>query len=239
MVRNDPDGLVRTLDNLTSLTYPNLELVVVDGASTDATLDVAQRYMAHLAHYVSEPDRGIYDAMNKGLRASTGDYVWFVNAGDTVAPGASDDLMRLTTTDGPLADAYYGEAEVFDPSTNETLGLRRKKLPETLTWRSLQRGMVVCHQAFVVRRDLAPLYDLRYKYAADIEWMIGCLKNARSTQNTDGVLCRFAAGGVSSQKRRASLFERWRIMQRHYGIVRTAVSHLGFVFDALVRRSYR
>lgn len=239
MVRNDPKGLARTLDNLTALVYPDLELVVVDGASTDSTGEVAHGYMSHLARYISEPDRGIYDAMNKGLGAATGRYVWFVNAGDTVADGAVKDLMRLMTTDGALADVYYGEAEVFDPATGERLGLRRKKLPTQLSWQSLRRGMVVCHQAFVVRRDLAPLYDLHYKYAADIEWMIGCLKGALVTQNTGGVLCRFAAGGLSSKKRRASLVERWHIMQRNYGLAATVSAHLGFVLDAFTVRSYR
>lgn len=239
VVRNDPKGLARTLDCLIALPYPALELVVVDGASTDATIDVAHDYMPHLARYVSEPDGGIYDAMNKGLRVATGDYVWFVNAGDTVAPGAVEDLMRLMTTDGTLAEVYYGEAEVFDPESGERLGLRRKKLPKKLSWRSLRRGMVVCHQAFIVRRERAPFYDLNYTYAADIEWMIGCLKNVQSTQNTGGTLCRFAAGGVSTQKRKTSLAERFHIMVRHYGLPSTLAAHIRFVFDALVSRTYR
>lgn len=239
VVRNDPSGLDRTLACLSALPYPDLELVVVDGASTDTTTQVAQTYMPHLARYSSEPDRGIYDAMNKGLRLATGDYVWFVNAGDTVAEGAVEDLIGLMATDGPLADVYYGEAEVFDPESGERLGLRRKKLPKQLTWRSLRRGMVVCHQAFIVKRELAPLYELNYKLSADIAWMIACLRGAGSTQNTGGVLCRFAAGGVSTQRRRASLLERWRIMRRNYGLLPTFSAHLRFILDALTARSYR
>lgn len=236
VVRNDAQGLELTLSNLTQLGYPDLELVVVDGASTDSTCDVVCRYSAHIASYLSEPDRGIYDAMNKGLAMATGDYVWFINAGDTVI--STDALERMMTTDGRLADIYYGEAVVVD-SRGERLGLRRKPLPETLTWRSLRRGMVVCHQAFIVRREIAPPYDLRYKYASDINWEIECLRAARTTQNTGAELCRFATGGTSTVRRRASLRERWQIMRRHYGVTITFFSHLRFIVDAIITARYR
>lgn len=236
VVRNDAQGLELTLANLVSLDYPNLELIVVDGASNDDTPNVAHKYYGSIAQYLSEPDTGIYDAMNKGLRLATGDYVWFVNAGDRVA--STDGLERLMTTDGELSDIYYGEAVVVD-TEGRRLGLRRKKLPKKLTWRSLRRGMVVCHQAFIVRRQIAPLYDLKYRYAADIEWQIQCLKGAQSTQFTGGELCQFASGGTSTTHRRESLVERWAIMRSHYGVSVTVWSHLKFIVDALTTAAYR
>lgn len=236
VVRNDPQGLELTLSNLAQLRYPHLELVVIDGASSDSTPMVAQKYSHQISHYVSEPDQGLYDAMNKGLSLSTGQYVWFVNAGDKALGG--ERLVELMTTDAPLADVYYGEAMVVDNQGNP-LGLRRKKLPEKLTWHSLKGGMVVCHQAFIVKRDIAPKYDLKYRYAADIEWQIECLKAAVRTQSTQCVLCEFATGGISSSKRRASLAERWKIMQHHYGLGSTLFSHLKFVINAFTAATYR
>ncbi|MEG0032993.1 MAG: glycosyltransferase family 2 protein [Mucinivorans sp.] len=236
VVRNDPQGLEMTLENLTHTDYPNLELVVIDGASTDSTPRVAEHYSTHMAVYISEKDSGIYDAMNKGLARATGDYVWFVNAGDTIL--GTDRLVELMTTDGRLADIYYGEAVVVSPS-GERLGLRRKPLPRQLTWRSLRRGMVVCHQAFIVRRTIAIPYNLKYHYAADIEWQIECLRRSKNVQFTGVELCRFATGGVSTAHRRESLKERWAIMRTHYGLASTVFSHLRFIFDALTTTRYR
>ena len=82
VVYNAAADLRLTLENLLQIKYENLELIVVDGGSTDGTRTVIEEFSLHIAHWVSEPDDGIYDAMNKGLRMSSGDYVWFVNAGD-------------------------------------------------------------------------------------------------------------------------------------------------------------
>ena len=74
----------QTLLNVLSQSYPNIEYIVIDGGSTDGTVDIIRRYESGLAYWVSEPDKGIYDAMNKGLQKATGDYVWFINAGDSL-----------------------------------------------------------------------------------------------------------------------------------------------------------
>ncbi len=247
-----------------------LELIVIDGGSTDGTPGVIERYAPRLGYRVSEPDRGLYDAMNKGLRASTGDYVWFVNAGDE--PFADDTLKQIFTNDSPdrdLCDIYYGEAAITSPTGDvqphrqspsdskddkllqnnangaplpgKILGLRRKPLPRGgLTWRSLRRGMVVCHQSFIVRRTLAPMYDTEhYQLAADIEWVIECLKRASGVCNTGLILSKFAEGGVSTRRRRESLRERWRIMRRHYGLRSTLWAHIRFVWESVFRRGYR
>ena len=76
----------QTLLNVLSQSYPNIEYIVIDGGSTDGTADIIRRYESGLAYWVSEPDKGIYDAMNKGLQKATGDYVWFINATTTFLP---------------------------------------------------------------------------------------------------------------------------------------------------------
>lgn len=231
VVRNAPEDLEKTLENLTSLdtSVAELELIVIDGASTDRTPGVIRRYEERIAYWVSEPDAGLYDAMNKGMDVATGDYLWFVNAGDTVR--GKDALTRIFEGETEWADIYYGETLVAS-ETGEILGLRKKKLPENLTWKSLKRGMVVCHQSFIVRREIAPLYDTaRYRLAADIEWVIECLKRAHTIRYTGSVLSCFTEGGISTQRRRESLRERWRIMVRHYGYWSTLWAHVRFLFS--------
>ncbi len=230
VVWNDAAGLQRTLENLTGLDYPTpkLELVVIDGGSTDGTAQVIERYRSRLGYAVSEPDKGLYDAMNKGIRAATGDYLWFINAGDTVY--AADTLRRIFPAGSaqPLCDAYYGDTLATTPE-GRALGLRKKMPPQQLTWRSLLHGMVVCHQSFLIRRNLAPEYDPRFRLAADIDWMIRSLRNAASICHTGLILSRFPVGGLSSRRRRASLRERWAIMVEHYGLRPALWAHLGFL----------
>lgn len=242
VVWNAARELELTLENLARLdrSAAELEVVVIDGASTDRTPAVIERFRDLVSYAVSEPDRGLYDAMNKGIRAATGDYLWFVNAGDRVY--RPDTLTRIFGhTHTPAADIYYGETMVTDPDGRE-LGLRKKPLPRNggLTWRSLRRGMVVCHQSFIVRRTLAPLYDTEhYRLAADIDWVIACLERARSIVDTGLILSCFTTGGISTRRRKASLRERWTIMRRHYGLFPTLWAHGRFLFDALRDRLLR
>jgi hypothetical protein len=99
--------------------------------------------------------------------------------------------------------------------------------------------MVVCHQSFIVRRDIAPLYDLQYRYVSDIDWVIKSLKAAKSCQNTGLILSQFAQGGISTKYRNASLKERWRVMKKHYGIWVTILTHINIIIKAPFTRGYR
>ncbi|HIS34018.1 MAG TPA: glycosyltransferase [Candidatus Avirikenella pullistercoris] len=236
VVYNAKEELRATLQSLLELKYSNLEIVVVDGGSTDGTRQVIEEYSVNIAHWVSEKDGGIYDAMNKGLRMATGDYVWFINAGDSVYdPYVLESIFKGQEH---YADVYYGDTLILD-TDGTPLGLRRKRLPKRLTWHSLRRGMVVCHQSVIVKREIAPPYNLEYKYAADIEWVIEVLKKASEIQNTHSILSKFVKGGTSSVHRRESLQERYRIMKKYYGTSRTVLSHIRFVFELLFGRPYR
>ena len=236
VVRNDRNGLARTLAALTAIDYPSVEIVVIDGASTDGTQDVIARYADRIGYSVSEPDGGLYDAMNKGMAAATGDYLWFINAGDE--PFSPETLSRVFASGDRAADAdiYFGETVVVDPS-GLVLGLRKKRLPEKLTAASMKKGMVVCHQSFIVKRSIAPYYDTQLRYVADIDWVIKCLDRAAAV-NTHIVLSRFETGGISTRHRRAGLKERWHLMRRRYGLFTTVLAHLGFALDAF-RPPYR
>lgn len=236
VVRNDSDGLKATLECLQKLHYDNLEIVLIDGASTDSTLSVAAQFMHSITKFISEPDRGIYDAMNKGLKMATGDYVWFVNAGDKVVDFEA--LSDRWISEEPLSDIYYGDTQIVSPD-GEVLGLRRKKLPATLTFNSLKRGMVVCHQSFLVRRTIAPLYDTRYRYSADVQWMMDCLKASQSVCNIGAVLSEFRLGGATTTAHRKSLIERWHIMRRNYGVLPAIWAHFRFVIDAFTSPDFR
>jgi len=236
VVRNAENDLKKTLDALIAQDYPNKELIVIDGKSSDGTVQVIQQYSMNIAYWVSEKDQSLYDAMNKGMKKATGEYLWFINAGDL--PYEDHTLSKIFVPTENYADIYYGETMVVDQN-GEELGLRRKELPDELTWKSFKGGMVVCHQSIIVKSDIAPLYSLKYRYAADIEWVISCLKLSNDIENTHLILSKFQSGGISTRMRRNSLKERFIIMKEHFGLTSTLLSHLGFVLDAVVKSGYR
>ena len=231
---NAAEYLEQTILSVLTQSYGNIEYIIVDGASTDDTLDIIQQYKDGISHYISEPDKGIYDAMNKGLALATGDYVWFVNAGDRLHSADTVSQMvraassyrpnRQTAAGSILPDILYGETELIDINGN-SLGMRRLKAPNTLTWKSFRWGMLVCHQSFVVKRSIAPVYDLSYRYASDIDWCIKGMRASERILNTRLILSRFLEGGVSDKQRKTSLDERYQIMCTHYGKLPTILMH--------------
>lgn len=225
-----------TLQSVITQTYKNIEYIIVDGASTDRTMEIIGRYRKHIHTVVSEPDRGLYDAMNKGIRLATGDYVCFLNAGDELH---EDDTLQLivhslTGLTG-LPDVIYGRTAIVDEE-GHFLRMRRLEPPENLTWHSFRQGMLVCHQAFFARRDHAVPYDLRYRFSADFDWCIRVMKQSAVLHNTRLTLIDYLNEGMTTRNHRASLIERFRIMCRHYGYVQTILLHLKFALRLLYKK---
>jgi len=227
IVYNDVAGIEKTILSIINQTYRELEYIIIDGGSTDGTIDIINKYKDRITRWLSEPDNGLYDAMNKGLSLASGDYVWFINSGDQVY--ATDTIDKMVRSSDIPPDIYYGGTIVIDAEGNE-IGDRRLKPPHRLSWKSFKKGMLVCHQSVVVRRSIAPEYDLKYRIAADIDWIIRVTKNARTIHNTGQVLSRFLEGGLSRVKVKQGLKERFAIMSRYYGIVPTFLRH--FIFGA-------
>src|SRR5690606_30753578 len=118
IVYNNVRDIRYTLASVANQDYPNIEYIVVDGLSNDGTMEVIQEYRSHISTLVSEKDKGIYDAMNKGLKLATGDYVLFLNSGDELF--ANDTLSKVFAA-GADADIYYGETKLVNED-REILG---------------------------------------------------------------------------------------------------------------------
>lgn len=222
---NAGQWLERTILSVLNQSYSGIEYIVIDGASKDRTVDIIRQYAPGIAYWTSEPDKGLYDAMNKGLERATGDYVWFLNAGDTLH--TSDTLQKIAASvkkNVSLPDIVYGETLIVD-AQGRPLGPRRLKAPRRLTWKSFRMGMLVCHQSFIAKREMAPLYDTSYRLTADFDWCIRCLKEAKQVWNSELVLSNFLEEGLSSVNRKASLKERYEIMCHYYGKAPTLLLH--------------
>lgn len=224
---NAAGTIERTLQSVASQSFTDYEHIVADGASRDSTVEITKRY-PH-AKVVSEPDKGIYDAMNKGLSRAQGKYLIFLNAGDKFH--CADTLRTIADAierhDTP--GIVYGQTDIVD-NDGKRLGPRHLTAPDNLTLASFAQGMLVCHQAFVVLARIADFYNLKYRYSADFDWCIKCLQHSRKNVGlTDTVLIDYLSEGVTTANRRASLMERFRIMSFYYGFFPTLFRHLGFI----------
>lgn len=217
------------------------EYIIVDGASTDGTVDIIRQHEKQLTRWVSEPDLGLYDAMNKGIHLATGEYIWFMNAGDEIHdPTVLSRLVSAMKT--TPADIYYSDALFVsdDGSTRSgpPVGLRSEvtphSLPHVLRWQDMALGMKVSHQAFVARRHIAPDYDIT-NLSADLDWEIRCLKAAQRIHYLPFTLCKYLVGGLSVQQHRRSLTDRFRVLSTHFGLLPTLWNHVRIIARAVAR----
>ena len=229
VVFNNVKDIERTIKSVVNQTYSKIEYIVIDGGSTDGTLEIINRYKVQIAHLVSEPDNGIYDAMNKALDISTGDYVVFINSGDEIYDVNTIQNVFSKEKD---ADIYYGETEMFD-STWNSLGQRRHSVPQSLSLNSFRFGMSVSHQAIYIRRAIASHYNLSYKLSADIDWILDALIKAKKVVNTKMYVAKYLVGGMSKKKHRESLIERFHIFSKYYGVIPNLLSHIVIAFNLL------
>lgn len=222
---NAAELLPGTIESVLEQTCDDYEYLIIDGASTDGTAELVRSYGDRVHHFQSEPDRGLYDAMNKGLRAARGRFVQFLNAGDHLHDRQVLARIQALVTDA--TDVLYGETLVVR-ADRSPVGLfseiRPQNLPARLTWRDMRHGMVVCHQAFLPARTLAPEYALD-NLAADIDWIITILKRARQVVNAETILVDFLEGGVSKQRHRESLWGRYAILKKHFGWLPNLLAH--------------
>jgi hypothetical protein len=165
--------------------------------------------------------------MNKGLRKATGDYVWFLNAGDVLAHSNTVKELAAIAMQNGLPDILYGETDLMDIN-GQIIAARRLKAPKVLTWQHFRMGMVVCHQAFIAKRSIAPAYDLQYRFSADFDWCIRCMKTAKTIVNSRLRLVNYLYEGLTAANRKASLKERHAIMCKYYGSFATNLLHVWF-----------
>ena len=252
---NASHTLPRTLRSVAEQKWAALEHIIIDGASTDGTLQRAEAYKQEqeagetgsmrTVSLLSEPDRGLYDAMNKGLARATGDYVLFLNAGDCFP--SPDTLSSIAARPECQSDdrsqwpaVLYGQTDVVDDE-GRFVAHRHLTAPRHLTWRSFMRGMLVCHQAFYARTDLARTlpYDLQYRFSADVDWCIRVMKKAHKRHlpllYLDAVVALYLQEGQTTRNHRASLKERFRVMVHHYGWLPTLAMHAWFVVRAWLK----
>ena len=230
---NAEDTLLRTLKSVQEQTYSNIEHIIVDGNSTDGTVDLIKKHTKEYTRWISEKDKGIYDAMNKATAMAHGEYVCYLNAGDAFYEKETVEKLISVIQQYKHPDILYGETVIVD-NKGKVLHNRRLKAPERLHWKSFKQGMLVCHQAFIIKRSIFEPYDLTYRYSSDVDWCIRLMKESKSIVNTHQVLIKYLNEGVTTANRNTSLKERFSIMTKHYGKLSTILHHAWFLVRAII-----
>lgn len=227
IVYNGELFLERTIQSIVNQSYAAIEYIIIDGNSKDKTIDIIKKYSSQISFWQSEPDKGLYDAMNKGLKAAKGDYVLFINAGDELHEITTIEKIMKSAINSP--DVLYGETMMMD-DLFQPLGIRSvitpHKLPKQLRWQDMAYGMVVCHQSILVKRSIADEYVLIHPFCADIDWIIKALKKSATIVNVGFIISNYLKGGLSDKKRRMSLVDRFKVLQAHFGLFPTIFSHI-------------
>jgi len=222
---NAEKWLERTMQSVLAQTCTDYEYIIVDGASKDGTVDIIKRlepqFKGRLS-WKSEPDKGLYDAMNKGIARAKGDFVWFMNAGDEIY--GADTLAHVVAAADEQTDIIYGKACIVN-AAGVKVSEHHKPTPSDLQRKHLLNGLVVSHQAIVVRKSVVGNYNTDYRICADYDWVVRAVMASRKNIYLDEYLCKFLTEGMSQKQRKRAWKERFHIMRAHFGLCRTLWAH--------------
>lgn len=189
---NCVNDVEKTINSLENQTYKEFEYIVIDGNSSDGTTEKVKEYQHFFDNMtvISEPDRGIYDAMNKGVAKANGKYIFFLNFGDCFYD--SDVLKSIVKKMDSNADVYYGNIE-----KDEDIVIQKGK---ATLFNCIYREYMICHQSIFTKRELLKKYpfDLQYKLCADRDWLIKALQEKHYIEYVNETICKYDTTGQSS-----------------------------------------
>ncbi|OHD12973.1 MAG: hypothetical protein A2086_04510 [Spirochaetes bacterium GWD1_27_9] len=225
VVFNGENHIERTIKSIISQNYKNIEYIIIDGKSTDSTMNIINKYKTQIAVVVSEKDNGIYDAMNKGINLAKGEYIWFINCGDEVFE--NNTISKIFETND-YSDVYYGKQCLL----NNNLGtIKITDIPQKLDYKSFIYGMLVSHQSIIAKKSLVSDYDLSYKYVSDHDWIIKFLKKSKTITNTNQILSKYLLDGFSQNNFFGCWKDRFKIIRKNYGFGYYLLNILLFLRD--------
>lgn len=218
VVLNAAGSVEKCVASVLGQTYDNFEYLVIDGVSTDGTLEILARYRDRIDYLVSEPDRGLYHAMNKGIRAATGDFVYFLNSDDTFCDEKVVADVAAAIQQNPSVDLVYGDVLM---GAGDHL-MKRPQVPVLDRESLCRKGF--CHQALFARRELLLRtggFSEQYRIVADGDWLARALAAGATSFHLERDIAIFAMDGLSgtsnwrAEKRRSlrANFTRWELLR--------------------------
>lgn len=206
---NAQEYIEQTIKNILEQDYKNIEYLVIDGGSTDTTVDIIKQYEQNIEYWVSQPDKGIYDAMNKAIDKASGEWIIFMNAGDTFY--SNDSIKKFLQDVNTYTELYNGAINFIDSTTCE----EKIRFPNGLekVWIT-----VPCwHQASFIKTSLMKeyKYSLEYKIAGDHDFYLKCFKDNKKFQFTNTIIANMVGGGLHQQQAKLAHIESMKIIANY------------------------
>ncbi len=228
VVKNDERCLEQTIKSVINQTYKNIEYIIIDGGSTDDTLNIIQKYENKIDYWISESDEGIYDAMNKGINLARGEWLNFMNSGDRFYEKNTVERIFLKKNDN--VDFIYGDCKiVYNPKFS-----RIQKAGET---KNLWKGMIFSHQSLFTRNDVFKKYrfNVNNKIAAEFELIYKCHIGKSKFYHLHFTVAVTLAGGLSDTDRLGSILSWWSTVNKYSRDFRVGVYYFILFLDTLIR----
>jgi glycosyltransferase involved in cell wall biosynthesis len=225
---NAEDCIEGTIKSVLHQSYKNIEYIIIDGGSTDNTLKIIKKYEGKINIIVSEPDRGIYNAMNKGQKLAKGEYLNFLNAGDTFSKKNTLSIVN---------ENIKNETKIISGDFNLISTNNKPRIIKTkkITWKYFKKDFYACHQAIFIHSSIVSFYDVNYKIKADYKWVLDALSKTEegSVVKIHQPLVNYDANGFSSQNSFNNLNELMRLHKNYFGTLQLLLNLDVYVFRLL------
>ncbi|TPG40095.1 glycosyltransferase family 2 protein [Flavobacterium pectinovorum] len=237
VVYNDGKNISRTIESVINQSYNHIEYVIIDGGSTDSTVEEINKYRNKIDVFISEKDKGIYDAMNKGIQLCSGEWLLFLNSGDFFHSTDILDLMSRHIEQSNNSDIIYGDFNVLSE------GVKFGFVNKATDVNRIKKDMIFSHQACLIKRSLHQknIYDLKYRICADYDFLLQSYLEGAKFYKVSEVIATVSNGGLSDMNRINVFKERLQIkntltpsLMNHFYFFKS-VAYLSFV--ELVKKS--
>lgn len=236
VVFNGRDLIEKTIQSVIKQTYQNIQYIIIDGGSTDGTLDVIKKYVNKIDYLVSEPDEGIYDAMNKGIANATGDWIYFINAGDSLFSIKTLENLQLDSLSN-ATDVLYGNFNIIDSQTGLGTFHNMQKIIDI----NFLLKSNICHQALIYKTKLFVNFkgfDPTYQICADYDKLLQLFLAGKLIKKINLTICNYLEGGrsrksyvISSMERLDIINSRLKSLPRYYVAYHCILILKGFLYS--------
>ena len=227
---NAVSTIEQTILSVINQTYPHIEYIIIDGGSTDGTVDIIKKYADKIAYWVSEPDKGIYDAMNKGIKVATGEWINFMNSGDCLYRNDTiEKILNKSSTTNNVSIIYGKTMKIFEKYCTIELPPMLSKIKSRLPF---------CHQSSFIKLELLQMhpYNTNYKLVADDEFFYSMYMNNVIFLFVDEIISKYDAySGVSSCNIKQALWENYQIRGKSNNIYFLFIVYLPLLLRKMLK----